>query len=92
MPLVEVKVFKDELTPEQTRARHVRCRYWGRVIPGWLPVPNRLDGSLLLSHLAMGHPVALTPLLERMATKAIGPVAMEAFERVPGDRAGEEMG
>src|SRR5262245_52293517 len=69
--------------------RHVRCRLCGIVLPGWLPVPNAPDGAMLLSHLSRRHRGEVQPLLERMATEDIGTVAMESFERVPGDRSGE---
>jgi hypothetical protein len=76
--------------PSRQRARHVRCRLCGRVLPGWLPIPNVPNGALLLGHLGAMHRTKLTPYLERMATEDIGTVAMECFERVPGDRGERE--
>jgi hypothetical protein len=54
-------------------------------------VPNEPDGAMLLNHLVARHPVEAKPLLHRMETECINTVAMEMFERVPGNRAGEEQ-
>jgi hypothetical protein len=67
--------------PLGPRSHPVRCRLCGVILPGWLPMFNRPDGALLLSHLSRAHPVELTPLRERMATEDIGPVAMARRRR-----------
>jgi hypothetical protein len=69
--------------PTPSRSRDVRCRLCGTTLPGWLPVPNRPDGALLLHHLAALHRDQVTSYLDRMPTDdGHGRVVMEAFERV----------
>jgi hypothetical protein len=63
-------------------ARRYRCRFCGRVLNVWLPVPQRPDGAMLLGHLSQQHPDRVGPYLERMRTEDIGEVAAEAFEVV----------
>ena len=70
----------------------VRCRYCGNVLPGILRIDQKPDGAMLLHHLSMMHPAEVKPLLKHMETEDIGTVAMEAYERVGGARAGEEKG
>ena len=70
----------------------VRCRDCRRVLPGLLRIAQKPDGVMLLHHLSMMHPAAVKPLLKHMETEDIGTVAMEAYERVGGARAGEEKG
>jgi hypothetical protein len=59
-----------------------RCRFRGTVLPGWLPVPKRPDGVMLLGHLSQQHPTKVGPHLERMRTEDIAQVAAEACEVV----------
>ena len=33
------------------RGQHVRCTLCGRILSGWLPIPNRPEASMLLYHL-----------------------------------------
>jgi hypothetical protein len=61
---------------------HVRCRFCGAVLPGWLPIPNRPEAAMLLHHLSALHPVDIKPYLVRMETQCIDAVVMELFERV----------
>jgi hypothetical protein len=62
----------------------LRCRYCGSVLPGWLPVQDEPNGTMLLNHLSMMHPDQVGPYFERMRTEDVGTVAMEAFERIGG--------
>ena len=67
----------------QSRAhKHYRCRYCGAILPAWLPVAKRPEGSMLLYHLGQNHPDQVGPYLERMRTECITTVAAEAFEVV----------
>jgi hypothetical protein len=62
---------------------HVRCRLCGLVLPGWLPVQDRPDGTMLLAHLSAMHPTEVTAYLDRMqGSEDIGYITMEAFGRV----------
>jgi hypothetical protein len=62
--------------------KHVRCTLCGVVLPGWLPIPNRPEAAMLLSHLDADHLVAAKPYLTRMETECIDTVVMELFVRV----------
>ena len=62
--------------------KHYRCRSCGAILPAWLPVAKRPEGSMLLYHLGQNHPDHVGPYLERMRTECIATVAAEAFELV----------
>ena len=63
-----------------------RCISCGAMLPTWLPVAKRPDGSMLLYHLGQHHPDQGGPYLERMRTECIATVAAEAFEVVEEER------
>jgi hypothetical protein len=55
-------------TITQTRAhKRYRCRSCGAVLPAWLPVQQRPNGTLLLHHLSQNHRDQVRPYLDRMA-------------------------
>jgi len=56
------------------------------MLPAWLPVAKRPEGSMLLYHLGQHHPDQVGPYLERMRTECITTVAAEAFEVGEEDR------
>ena len=61
--------------------KRYRCRYCGAILPAWLPVAKRPEGSMLLYHLSQQHPDEVGPYLDGMAAdEDIGTVAAEAFE------------
>ena len=61
--------------------KRYRCRYCGAILPAWLPVAKRPEGSMLLYHLSQQHPDEVGPYLDRMAAdEDIGTVAAEACE------------
>jgi hypothetical protein len=69
--------------PTPRRSRHVRCRWCGIILGGWLPIPNRPESSMLLYHLGADHLAEARPYLQRMnTTEDIDVVVMEIFERV----------
>jgi hypothetical protein len=63
-------------------SRHVRCTLCGAVLPGWLPLPNVPDSSMLLHHLGNHHLAEAKPYLKRMETECIDTVVMKLFERI----------
>jgi hypothetical protein len=68
-----------------SRSRHVRCRWCGLILAGWLPIPNKPESSMLLYHLGADHLAEARPYLQRMnTTDDIDVVVMEIFEQVEG--------
>jgi hypothetical protein len=67
--------------------KRYRCRFCGVVLPAWLPVAQRPNGAMLLTHLSQHHRAeeAVQALLARMRTEDIATVAAEAFEVIEGD-------
>jgi hypothetical protein len=61
-----------------TRKRY-RCRFCGRDLPAWLPVPKRPEASMRLHHLSQRHPEELRPDLVRLATECISTVVVKAY-------------
>jgi hypothetical protein len=59
--------------------RQYRCRFCGRLLPAWLPVPKRPNSAMLLTHLHQWHPTELRPYLDRMRTQCIDRVVVEAY-------------
>jgi hypothetical protein len=56
-----------------------RCRFCGTTLPACLPVPQVLDGAMLLGHLSHRHPEEIGPLLEQMrTTEDMSQVAVQA--------------
>jgi hypothetical protein len=47
-------------------SRHVRCRWCGCVLAGWLPIPHKPHSATLLYHLGADHLAEATPYLTRM--------------------------
>jgi hypothetical protein len=37
-------------------SKRLKCRSCGQVLPAWLPVAKRPEGSMLLYHLSQHHP------------------------------------
>jgi hypothetical protein len=71
--------------PPPRRSSQVRCRLCGEVVPGWLPIQNRPAGDILQYHLSTCHPAEARAYGDRVLdTKDLGPIFMEAFERVEG--------
>jgi hypothetical protein len=70
------------MTPPRPR---YRCRYCGALLPAWLPVAKRPEGSMLLYHLSQDYPDEVGPYLQRMETECISTMIVEAFE-VVGDK------
>jgi len=68
-----------------TTRKRFKCRFCGAVLPAWLPIAKRPEGSMLLYHLGQQHPDQVGPYLERMRTAYIATVAAEAFEVVEED-------
>jgi hypothetical protein len=65
----------------QSRAhKHDRRPYREAILPAWLSVAKRPEGSMLLYHLSQQHPDEVGPYLERMRTECIATVTAEAFE------------
>jgi hypothetical protein len=65
------------------------CRFCGRVLNAWLPVPGEPDGAMLLQHLSHTHPDQAGGYLARMhCDEDIAPVAAEAFMVLEGDENG----
>jgi hypothetical protein len=63
--------------------RRYRCRFCGRVLNAWPPVPKRPNGAMLLAHLSHQHPAEVEYYLDQMCgSEDIGQVATEAFEVV----------
>jgi hypothetical protein len=62
--------------------KRYRCIFCGAVLPAWLPVAKRHEGSMLLYHLSHHHPGQVGPYLRRIATEDITTVAAEAHEVV----------
>jgi hypothetical protein len=63
-----------------------RCRYCGVLLPAWLPAARRLDGALLLGHLAQDHPDQVGAYLDQMPTDdEHDRVVVQAYEVVEGD-------
>ena len=58
------------------------CRFCGALLPAWLPVAKRPEGSMLLYHLSQDHPDQVGLYLRRMETEGISTVVVEAFEVV----------
>ena len=52
-----------------TTRKRFKCRFCGSMLPAWLPVPNRPDGTMLLYHLSQQHTEHMGPSLERMRTE-----------------------
>ena len=65
-----------------TTRKRFKCRFCGHILPGWLPVAKRPDGSMIFYHLSHQHPDQVGPYLERMRTECIATVAAEAYEVV----------
>jgi hypothetical protein len=65
-----------------TTNKRFKCLFCGHVLPAWLPVPKRPEGSMLLYHLGQHHPDQVRPYLERMRTECIATVAADAYEVV----------
>jgi hypothetical protein len=57
-----------------TTQRRYRCIFCGAALPGWLPMPKRPDGVMLLGYLKQ-HPDQIGPCLERMRNEDIAMVA-----------------
>jgi hypothetical protein len=63
-----------------------RCRYCGDLLPAWLPVARKPEGSMLLYHLSHHHPDQVGPYLARIHTdEDHDRVVLEAYELVEGD-------
>ena len=70
-------------TPPPWRPSHVRCKLCGELVPGWLPIQNRPAGDMLQYHLSTWHPDESRAYGARIHnTNDLGPILMEAFERV----------
>ena len=65
-----------------TSRRRYRCRFCSVLLPAWLPVAKRPEGSMLLYHLSQHHLEAAGPYLQRMETESIDRVLSELFEGV----------
>jgi hypothetical protein len=65
--------------------KRYRCRFCGALLPAWLPVAKRPEGSILLYHLGQDHLEAIGPYLRRMETESIDRVLSELFEAVEGE-------
>jgi hypothetical protein len=61
--------------------KRYRCRYCGAMLPAWLPVAKRPEGSMLLYHLQR-HLDQVGPYLRRMETECLDRVVVELFELV----------
>jgi hypothetical protein len=60
-----------------------RCRFYGMMLPAWLPVLQKPDGAVLLGQLSRQHPTELGPFLEQMHTpEDLAPVVAQADERL----------
>jgi hypothetical protein len=59
-----------------------KCKFCGSLLPAWLPVAKRPEGSMLLYHLGQHHPDQVGPYLERMRTECIATVAAAAYAMV----------
>jgi hypothetical protein len=59
-----------------------RCRFCGALLPAWLPVVKRPEGSMLLYHLGQHHLAEAAPYLQRMETECITTVLLDLFELV----------
>jgi hypothetical protein len=71
-----------------TPRKRYRCRFCSTLLPAWLPVAKRPEGSMLLCHLGQHHPDQVGPYLQRMETECITTVVVDAYEVVEqkGDR------
>jgi hypothetical protein len=67
------------MAPKCLPRRRYRCRYCGALLPAWLPVAKRPEGSMLLYHLGQDHLEAVGPYLRRMETESIDRVLEEAI-------------
>jgi hypothetical protein len=65
-----------------TTRKRFKCRFCSHILPAWLLVAKRPDGTMLLGHLSQRHPNQVGPYLERMRTECITTVVVEAFEVV----------
>jgi hypothetical protein len=65
--------------------KRYRRRYCGTLLPAWLPVAKRPEGSMLLYHLGQQHLDQLRPYLARMKTECIDRVVLELYEVVEED-------
>jgi hypothetical protein len=66
-------------------ANRFKCKFCGAVLPAWLRVPKRPEGSMLLYGLGQHHPDQVGPYLARMETECIDTMAAEAYEVVEED-------
>jgi len=67
--------------PTSSPQRRYRCRFYGAVLPAWLPVAKRPNGALLLGHLSRDHPDQVGIYLDQMCgSEDIGELAAHAFE------------
>ena len=65
-----------------TTRKRFKCRFCSVLLPAWLPVAKRPEGSMLLYHLGQHHPDQVGPYLEPMCTEDIATVAAAAYAMV----------
>jgi hypothetical protein len=58
--------------------KRYRCTFCGALLPAWLPVAKRPEGSMRLYYLSQQHPDQVGPHMARMRTECIATVAAEA--------------
>jgi hypothetical protein len=63
-------------------SKRLKCCNCGALLPAWLPVAKRPEGSMLLYHLGQDHLEAVGPYLRRMETESIDRVLSELFDVV----------
>jgi hypothetical protein len=54
-----------------TTRKRFKCRSCSTLLPAWLPVAKRPEGSMLLYHLGQHHLEEVGPYLQRMETGCI---------------------